>query len=169
MHTVEISSPLGTLVITEDEGAIIELIFKDGSSKDFPLFEKSGAKTLTCATENETLRQCVRELDMYFKGELREFSVPFKASGTPFREKVWAALCTIPYGETISYKQLAERIGQPSAVRAVGGANHHNPISIIIPCHRVIGADGSLTGYGGGLPSKEFLLTLETARSAVSR
>jgi len=87
--------------------------------------------------------------------------VPIRLKGTNFRMRVWAALMTIPYGETISYKELAQRIGQPSAIRAVGGANHHNPVSIIVPCHRVIGANGTLTGYGGGLNNKEFLLALE--------
>ena len=114
------------------------------------------------AEEDEAvLAECVRQLQAYFAGELRQFTVPLRAEGTPFRQKVWQALCHIPYGQTISYKELAQRVGQPTAIRAVGGANHHNPISILIPCHRVIGASGKLTGYGGGLDVKGFLLELE--------
>jgi len=111
------------------------------------------------------LDACIKELDAYFAGKLKDFSVPIKLNGTNFRMKVWAALMTIPYGKTISYKELAVLIEQPKAIRAVGGANHNNPVSIIVPCHRVIGADGSLTGYGGGIPNKEFLLNLERHNS----
>ena len=107
------------------------------------------------------LEACARQLDLYFQGRLTAFTLPVRAEGTPFRRKVWQALCDIPYGQTRSYAQLAEMIGSPRAVRAVGGANHHNPVAIIIPCHRVIGADGSLTGYGGGLEMKAYLLALE--------
>jgi O-6-methylguanine DNA methyltransferase len=101
------------------------------------------------------------DLDAYFAGTLRTFELPLLMSGTPFQRRVWQALLDIPYGETWSYKQLAERIGQPSAVRAVALANGANRIAIVIPCHRVIGADGSLTGYGGGLWKKQRLLELE--------
>lgn len=107
------------------------------------------------------LTECVRQLNAYFSGQLTDFDLPLHMEGTDFRLKVWHALRTIPYGETRSYGQLAAMIGQSSASRAVGGANHHNPISIIVPCHRVIGADGSLTGYGGGLDMKEWLLEHE--------
>jgi methylated-DNA-[protein]-cysteine S-methyltransferase len=102
-----------------------------------------------------------RELDEYFAGRLRAFTTPIQPRGTPFQLQVWKALCTIPYGETISYGELARRIDHPRAVRAVGLANGSNPISIIVPCHRVIGSNGSLTGYGGGLPVKRALLELE--------
>jgi len=105
---------------------------------------------------------CSQELDAYFTGKLKSFTVPIRLVGTDFRMKVWNELCNIPYGETISYKELAQRIGNPRAIRAVGGANHHNPVSIIVPCHRVIGAGGGLTGYGGGLDNKSFLLKLES-------
>ena len=107
------------------------------------------------------LNKTEKELDAYFEGKLKQFTVPLCLKGTDFRKSVWEALRTIPYGETINYKQLAERINYHLAIRAVGGANHHNPISIIVPCHRVIGADGKLTGYGGGLDAKQFLLDLE--------
>jgi methylated-DNA-[protein]-cysteine S-methyltransferase len=106
-----------------------------------------------------------RAFDAYFEGEARALEdVPRRASGTPFQLTVWDALCTIPPGETLSYAGLADRIGRPTAVRAVGLANGANPLAVIVPCHRVIGADGSLTGYGGGLPRKRWLLGLEGAR-----
>lgn len=105
----------------------------------------------------------VDQLAAYFAADLREFDLPLDPEGTTFQLEVWAALEEIPYGETISYLELARRIGQPDSVRAVGLANGKNPLSIVIPCHRVIGSDGSLVGYGGGLPIKEALLELEGA------
>ena len=102
-----------------------------------------------------------RQLDEYFAGTRTAFDFPCAPQGTPFQQKVWAALCEIPYGETRSYKQIAEAVGKPKACRAVGMANNRNPIIIVIPCHRVIGANGALTGYGGGLEMKRALLELE--------
>lgn len=102
-----------------------------------------------------------RQLDAYFSGKLRDFDLPLDLQGTPFQVKVWKALLTIPFGETVSYGEQARRIGQPNASRAVGLANGRNPVSIIVPCHRVIGKNGTLTGYGGGLERKRFLLDLE--------
>lgn len=102
-----------------------------------------------------------RQLDQYFKGRLKSFDLELKTGGTPFQQQVWQALAKIPYGSTISYGDLAVQIGNPKAVRAVGLANGKNPIPIIIPCHRVIGKNGSLTGFGGGLDVKRFLLELE--------
>jgi len=107
------------------------------------------------------MQKTTRQLRAYFAGELEEFDLPLAPEGTPFQQKVWSELCNIPYGETISYGELARRIGNPNASRAVGLANGSNPIPIIIPCHRVIGSNGKLTGYGGGLPIKEKLLALE--------
>ena len=104
-----------------------------------------------------------RQLDAYFGGTLRRFDIPLAPRGTEFQLAVWEALTHIPYGETITYSDLAIRIGNPAAVRAVGAANGANPIPIVVPCHRVIGADGSLTGFGGGLPAKRALLELEGA------
>jgi methylated-DNA-[protein]-cysteine S-methyltransferase len=101
------------------------------------------------------------QLRAYFKGELKQFDLPLAPVGTPFQLKVWEALNTIPYGALASYKTIAEAIGNPKAVRAVGGANGKNPIPIIVPCHRVIGSDGSLTGFGGGLETKRRLIDLE--------
>ena len=107
------------------------------------------------------LKPVVDQLDGYFCGNLTRFDHPLDPVGTEFQLKVWRALCRIPYGETRAYGQIARAIGQPGAARAVGLANNHNPLPIVVPCHRVIGADGSLTGYGGGLPRKRKLLDLE--------
>ncbi len=103
----------------------------------------------------------MRQLDEYFAGERQDFSVNLKPAGTPFQLSVLEALQAIPYGRTATYRDIAEAIGRPSAVRAVGAANGRNPLPIVIPCHRVIGADGNLTGFGGGLAAKQYLLSLE--------
>lgn len=105
-----------------------------------------------------------RQLNAYFAGDLRKFEIPLLMLGTEFQKRVWKALQTIPYGETISYGELAKKIGEPKAVRAVGAANGQNPIPIIVPCHRVIGSDGSLTGFGGGIENKKKLLELESGQ-----
>lgn len=124
------------------------------------------------ADELPVLKQTAAELREYFAGVRTDFTVPLSLAGTAFQQSVWAELCHIPYGATWSYVELARRIGSPQASRAVGAANGRNPVPIIVPCHRVIGASGQLTGYGGGLPRKKFLLELEqpspqrTARSA---
>lgn len=110
------------------------------------------------------LQEAARQLAAYFAGKLRRFELPLRPAGTPFQQRVWAALCEIPYGEVRSYGAIAARIGSPKAARAVGRANHGNPLPIVIPCHRVIGASGALTGYGGGLPIKEYLLRIEGYR-----
>lgn len=156
MASIRYNSPIGPLLITEQDGHITEISFMEADTRK----EFQGTRTSKKA-ESAVAKACKAELEAYFAGTLQTFTVPIKLTGTEFRKKVWAALMTIPYGQTISYKELAQRIGQPSAVRAVGGANHHNPVSIIVPCHRVIGANGSLTGYGGGLSNKDFLLELE--------
>lgn len=110
--------------------------------------------------------QARRELEEYFAGRRRDFSVPLDMDGTAFQRKVWKALSEIPYGEVRSYGQIARRVGNPKASRAVGSANGANPVAIIVPCHRVIAADGSLGGFGGGLPNKNYLLDLEKTHSA---
>ncbi|MCL2360642.1 MAG: methylated-DNA--[protein]-cysteine S-methyltransferase [Defluviitaleaceae bacterium] len=160
MIRVAYDSPLGPLLVAADDDYILEISFAEADTR--PEFHSTAKNN---ALDNAIIKACINELDAYFAGTLKEFTVPIKLTGTDFRMKVWAALMAIPYGQTINYKELAERIGQPTAVRAVGGANHHNPISIIVPCHRVIGADGTLTGYGGGLGNKEFLLNLERQSS----
>lgn len=113
--------------------------------------------------ETPLLKEAVRQFERYFAGELKEFSLPLAPEGTDFMKQVWTALCEIPYGKTATYGEIAEKIGKPKAARAVGLANNRNPIPIIIPCHRVIGANGSLTGYAGGLDMKKRLLDLERA------
>jgi methylated-DNA-[protein]-cysteine S-methyltransferase len=117
----------------------------------------------TSASLPEPAREAVRQLEQYFAGARREFTVPLSPQGTPFQLAVWDELQRIPYGTTITYGELAARLGDPKAIRAVGRANGANPIWIIIPCHRVIGADGSLTGYAGGIDVKRALLELEGA------
>ena len=107
----------------------------------------------------------IEALQRYFAGELFEFQLPLAPEGTPFQQRVWQELRRIPYGETISYLELAKRVGDPKSVRAVGRANGANPIAVVVPCHRVIGADGSLTGYAGGLEKKRALLALEARHS----
>lgn len=151
-------SPVGKLLLTGHNTHITGCAFIDGDS----------TLPQRCEIKNSALALCVKELDAYFNGTLQTFTVPLKPEGTAFRQQVWSELQRIPFGKTISYRQLAAQIGQPKAVRAVGGANHHNPIVIIIPCHRVIGADGRLTGYGGGLDKKAFLLEHEQ-RNAINR
>ena len=111
--------------------------------------------------ETDFIREAHRQFSEYLKKERTEFDIPLRMKGTEFQKRVWNALCEIPYGETRSYKQIAEAIGNPKAVRAVGMANNKNPLLVVVPCHRVIGADGRLVGYAGGLDKKEFLLRLE--------
>ena len=113
--------------------------------------------------DHAVLQQAQRQLDAYFAGRRQGFDLPLAPQGTAFQRQVWWELANIPFGRTISYAELARRVGRPTAMRAVGAANGRNPIPIVLPCHRVIGADGSLTGFGGGLPTKQFLLRLEGA------
>lgn len=107
------------------------------------------------------LKECLRQLDEYFEGRRRVFSLRLDLRGTPFQKRVWAELLKVPFGRTVAYRDIAEALGNPRATRAVGGANHRNPVSIVVPCHRVVGADGGLTGYGGGLRRKAWLLAHE--------
>lgn len=113
--------------------------------------------------DHPILRETARQLADYFAGKRHAFDLPLAPRGTAFQCAVWQALATIPFGQTISYTEMASRVGKPTATRAVGAANGRNPLPIVLPCHRVIGADGSLTGFGGGLPTKRFLLQLEGA------
>ena len=141
-----IASPVGRLRIDADNTGICGV---------------NRTEEALCSPEEPLLADCARQLAEYFSGARRVFDLPLHPVGTTFRMKVWTELQQIPYGQTITYGELARRVGNAGGARAVGGANHHNPISIIIPCHRVIGADGSLIGYGGGLDMKEALLRLE--------
>ena len=145
-----IDTPIGKIGIAEDGKGISDVFFRhegprgDMTMQDTPLLQKAAGL-----------------LTEYFNGKLQSFDLPLSLHGTAFQLSVWEALQTIPYGGTRSYKQIAEQCGKPKACRAVGMANNRNPISIIIPCHRVIGSDGALVGYGGGLPIKEYLLVME--------
>lgn len=146
-------SPVGRLLIAADAKGLRQVLFAAGRSEVAP---RPGWR------EDATgLGEAVRQLRAYFEGRLRAFDLPLAPEGTPFQQRVWRELLNIPYGETISYGELARRVGNPAASRAVGLANGANPISIVIPCHRVIGSNGKLTGYGGGLKNKEWLLALE--------
>jgi methylated-DNA-[protein]-cysteine S-methyltransferase len=128
-----------------------------------------GAKEIRWIEEPERFREVVRQLDEYFAGERRKFELALDLRGPEFHMRCWQALLTIPFGQTWSYAQLAAAVGSPMAARAVGQANHHNPVAIIVPCHRVIAADGTLAGFGGGLAAKEYLLKLEGAYFRPSR
>lgn len=143
------TTPVGPLTLQSRGDAVCAVLF--------------GRRGKPAEADAAVLRQCEEELTAYFAGTLRTFTVPLQPVGTPFQLSVWGALRQIPYGETRTYAQIAEAIGNPKACRAVGMANNRNPISILIPCHRVIGAGGALVGYGGGLEAKKFLLSLEGA------
>lgn len=144
-------SPVGSLTLASNGKALTQLEFEN-PRYPLPAHPRGSDKILD---------QARRELDAYFAGKLRSFTVPVAPEGTPFQQRVWAELLKIPYGVTRSYGALAAALGKPNASRAVGLANGRNPVAVIVPCHRVIGADGSLTGYGGGMPRKKFLLELE--------
>jgi methylated-DNA-[protein]-cysteine S-methyltransferase len=150
-----IPTPLGRfLAVVDGGGALVALDFDERTS---------GFKGLP--PDERRARRVIEALQRYFAGELFEFQLPLAPEGTPFQQRVWQELRRIPYGETISYLELARRVGDPKSVRAVGRANGANPIAVVVPCHRVIGADGSLTGYAGGLEKKRALLALEARHS----
>ena len=140
-------SPAGNIRICRDDAGIACLQFTDDEITPIP--------------EDELLQKCVQELDEYFQGMRREFDLPLSLKGTEFQKKVWHALTEIPYGQTVSYQEIASAAGKPGGARAAGGACHRNPVWIIIPCHRVIGKNGSLTGYAGGIGRKQILLETE--------
>lgn len=163
MRFTYIESPLGALLVTRDDntvvGAITGLYLPSGKH---PIAARPG-----WVREDAAFDDLRTQLEEYFAGTRREFDVPLNAAGTAFQLRVWAALRQIPYGETASYGRTAAAIGSPTASRAVGLANGQNPISIVVPCHRVIGANGSLTGYGGGLDAKRWLLSHEAAHAGL--
>jgi len=151
VYTV-IDTPIGDLRLTAEDGALTGIWMLDpGDPPPAPHWLRA----------EEPFAAAKEQLEAYFDGSLQVFDLLLAPRGTPFQLRVWNALSTIPYGETISYAELARRIDEPKAVRAVGAANGRNPLPIVLPCHRVIGADGSLTGYGGGLDRKRILLELE--------
>jgi methylated-DNA-[protein]-cysteine S-methyltransferase len=144
------------LEIQGTDDKINSILFSDSSSKNF--------KT-TIEGLPEIIRQCVIQIEEYFSGKRKEFTIPFSLEGTDFQKRVWTELLKIPYGETITYLELAKRLGDEKCIRAAASANGKNKLSIIIPCHRVIGANGSLTGYAGGIENKRYLLELERKNS----
>ncbi|MFI5458369.1 MAG: methylated-DNA--[protein]-cysteine S-methyltransferase [Isosphaerales bacterium] len=149
------SSPVGRLLLTWDEDALTGLTMAQHKGKEGPRPEPGWRR------DDAALHIVYDQLRAFFAGELRTFELPLRMAGTPFQRLVWEGLLGIPFGATLSYAELARRIGRPGASRAVGAANGRNPISIVVPCHRVIGANGTLTGYGGGLDRKEWLLRHE--------
>lgn len=146
-------SPIGTIEIVGTEAGVSALNFYDVKE------ERSGRRTK--GDPPRPVAAALAQLDEYFRGDRRSFTVKLDLGGTPFQRSVWGELLAVGYGRTTTYKAIAEAVGRPAATRAVGGANHSNPVSIIVPCHRVVGSDGRLTGYGGGLWRKEWLLRHE--------
>ncbi|HEX9165343.1 MAG TPA: methylated-DNA--[protein]-cysteine S-methyltransferase [Gemmatimonadales bacterium] len=150
------TSPIGTLLLTGTREGLTGVYMETGGA--------ASAAVMSAVRDTTGFAEAKRQLQEYFEGTRRAFDLPLQPEGTPFQVMVWDALREIPYGTTISYQELARRIGAEKAVRAVGAANGANPIPIIIPCHRVIGADGSLTGYGGGIERKRWLLDHEAGQ-----
>lgn len=148
-------SPVGELLLVSNGNALTRLHLKGAAH--YPEVDESWIE----GESLEIFDTAITQLDEYFRGERKSFDLKIEMTGTDFQKKVWNQLRQIPFGETVSYKQLAERIGKPRAIRAVGQANGRNPISILVPCHRVLGANGTLTGYAGGLHSKNYLIALE--------
>lgn len=155
-----IDSPVGKLKLIASEKGLAAVLWENDPPNRVRLGE------LTEDATHPVLLKTERQLGEYFAGKRKEFSVPLDMRGTPFQKNVWEALLSIPFGETRSYGQLAKQLGNPGAMRAVGAANGKNPISIVVPCHRVIGTNGKLTGFAGGLKTKEHLLKLEAASTA---
>lgn len=155
-HVFYYETMVGPVGIAERGGKITDLFFPGA---DDP-------KDVGEMTEEETpvIKEAIKQLDEYFEGARRDFDLPLELVGTDFQKAAWKGLLTIPYGQVRSYKQMAELVGNPKACRAIGLANNRNPIAIVVPCHRVIGADGKLVGYGGGLHIKEILLQLESKK-----
>jgi methylated-DNA-[protein]-cysteine S-methyltransferase len=148
VHTVD--TPIGPLLLRADDGRLSRIEF---------------GSPATCSSDAPPFPEAEAQLHAYFAGELERFELPLAPLGTPFQRSVWDALAEIQYGTTTTYSELAVKIGRPAACRAVGAANGRNPLPVIVPCHRVIGAAGALTGYGGGLERKRHLLALETVKA----
>ena len=153
---MEMASPVGLLKLVAHDTALVAVLWENEDPKRVRLAELVEDK------KHPILLETQKQLNEYFSGQRQVFDLPLDFEGTEFQQKVWQALLTIPFGETRSYKQIAEQIGNVKAVRAVGAANGKNPISIIAPCHRVVGANGKLVGFAGGLENKDILLKLET-------
>lgn len=153
-----VASPVGDLTLVASDIGLVAILWQD----DDP--DRVRMETRVEAPDHPVLVETAKQLAAYFAGKLERFDVPLDFRGTDFQKQVWAALLTIPFGQTRSYGEIARQIGRPSASRAVGAANGRNPISIIAPCHRVIGSAGALTGFAGGLDAKRYLLDLENPR-----
>ena len=153
-----LETPIGWLEVQGDAAAILAVNFIDGPGRGRRPGKRAGVLP-------PVVEACLGQLEEYFRGQRASFDLPLRLEGTPFQRRVWEALLRVPYGRTTTYRDLAAAVGNVRATRAVGGANHRNPVSIIVPCHRVVGSDGGLTGYGGGLWRKEWLL--EHERKAV--
>lgn len=159
-HHTRMPSPLGDILLTADEHGLTAINFQSGSGAKKPPRDS--------VESADPFKDAVRQIESYFRGDLKEFDLRLSPAGTAFQRRVWDALRDIPFGETTSYGELARRLGKPTASRAVGAANGRNPLPIVVPCHRVIGSDGRLTGYYGGTHLKEFLLKLEGVKGRVS-
>ena len=157
-----IDSPVGELTLIASDAGLRAVLWQDDRVTRVPL-----PADIVDDPGHPVLRAAVAQLGEYFAGTREDFDLPLAPEGTPFQQKTWEALRAIPYGETISYGEQARRLGSPSAVRAVGAANGRNPISIIVPCHRVIGSNGSLTGFAAGLEAKAWLLRHESSEAAL--
>ncbi len=153
--SIPYSSPLGLIKLVGTEQGVLALEFVEEDDMDVAASPASPSSIPAC------LKSCVHQLDRYFQGQATDFNLPVQPQGTAFQQTVWHALADIPFGQTTTYQAIARKIGRPQAMRAVGAANGKNPISIILPCHRVIGSNGKLTGYGGGLWRKQWLLEHE--------
>lgn len=151
-------SPLGDILLARNENGLSHISFQEGTSA---IEETAVGKTAVWQQDDTAFADAIAQLNAYFAGERQEFDLPLAPEGTPFQQQVWQALQTIPYGTTSTYGELAAQLGKPTASRAVGAANGRNPLPIVIPCHRVISANGKLTGFRGGLRFKEALLGLE--------
>ncbi|MDR3764072.1 MAG: methylated-DNA--[protein]-cysteine S-methyltransferase [Acidobacteriota bacterium] len=157
--TAGYNSPIGRLDLAVNEAGALAVLAFEGR-----WMAPHGSKDARWIEDPRRLRVVTTQLDEYFAGERKHFDLTLDLRGPEFHRKCWQALLHIPYGETWSYAQMAAEVGSPQASRAVGQANHHNPVAIVVPCHRVIASNGTLAGFGGGLPAKQFLLTLEGAR-----
>lgn len=153
--TTTVESPIGPLLLAAEDGRVTRLTMEE--------HRHAPPASPQWRRDDAWFAPLRRQLDAYFAGELTDFDFPLELRGSPFQQRVWEALRGIPYGSTVSYGTLAERLGNPKACRAVGLANGRNPVSIVVPCHRVVGADGTLTGYGGGLDRKRWLLAHEAS------
>ncbi len=165
LYTRQVESPLGPITLFADDAALVA-VYLPNHKEDHKGFHPEDAAPVS-AGAHSILDSAAVQLQAYFAGERMHFELPLSLDGTGFQESVWRALEKIPYGQTCSYGQLADRIGRPGSARAVGAANGRNPISIILPCHRVVGASGSLTGYAAGTDAKAWLLAHEAHVAAV--